>query len=320
MSDLPETSHVGKQVSVCVCIVTKLRPQMLTGLLNSLAEQRMDASMLVTVRLVVIDNDPAGSARTTVEDVARVRNVQIDYGIEAKPGIPAARNKSIALAGEVDYIAFIDDDEVANPHWISSLLRTSQIYNADIVIGPVLPIFEETTPTWIAQSGLFDRDHYPTGAIPRWGRTSNALVSKKLLDGISGPFAERLTFTGGSDTQLFELLKMSGAQMVWSEEAYVTELIPATRATVGWLLQRQFRLGNSAVWIDRQLPKPGSRLLKRLVEGGVFFAVGLCALIPYAVLGRTKMVKALGAIYRGSGIVSGMVGYKYEEYRRLHGG
>ena len=47
----------------------------------------------------------------------------------------------------------LDDDEYPDPHWLSEMIRVAQHHNADIVGGPVFPVFD-TPDHWLAKSGL----------------------------------------------------------------------------------------------------------------------------------------------------------------------
>ena len=47
-----------------------------------------------------------------------------------------------ARARHAQYIAFIDNDEAPSPAWLDELLAGLAEYDAGVVAGPVLPMFE----------------------------------------------------------------------------------------------------------------------------------------------------------------------------------
>ena len=67
---------------------------------------------------------------------------QLVYAVEPRRGIPFGRNTAVRTAGDVDFVAFLDDDETADPAWLVELLRVQRTTGADVVTGTVLPVFE----------------------------------------------------------------------------------------------------------------------------------------------------------------------------------
>ena len=101
-------------MELSIGIATYRRPDMLRECLDSLAPQLTEG-----VELLVVDNDPGASAQETVEGYGRP---DIRYAHEPKPGVVQARNRAVRDSAGA-YLAFIDDDEVARPGWITALLR-----------------------------------------------------------------------------------------------------------------------------------------------------------------------------------------------------
>src|SRR5579864_5940100 len=98
-------------IEVSIVIPTYLRPDMITRAVNTcLAQEAVD----VPFEIVVVDNDPAGSAQPTIAALAENSAVPIRYVAETRPGISHARNTGVASAAG-RYIAFLDDDEEAEP-------------------------------------------------------------------------------------------------------------------------------------------------------------------------------------------------------------
>ena len=120
-------------IEISVIIPTFCRPELLRDAVGSvLAQERVPIGM----EIVVIDNDPTGSAEPIMAAIANSAAMEIRYLREPRPEISHARNAGVAASRGV-YVAFLDDDETASPHWLASLLWTMRACEADIVVGPI---------------------------------------------------------------------------------------------------------------------------------------------------------------------------------------
>ena len=137
-------------MKVDVCIATYRRPRGLQRLLDGLQAQQLPQDEAPQVRVVVVDNDPEGSARELCEEARGWLRFPLVYVLEKRRGIPQARNTAVATSlGEADFLAFVDDDEAPDPGWLMELLRVQQARGADAVAGPCVPLFEDGAPAWI---------------------------------------------------------------------------------------------------------------------------------------------------------------------------
>src|SRR5690242_10519913 len=100
---------------VAICICTFRRRGLLRELLGGIVQLRFRKVQAPQMQIVLVDNDEQASA----EEVCRSASVQwpIKYVVEPQRGITHARNRAIAEVGPVDFIAFIDDDEVPSAQW-----------------------------------------------------------------------------------------------------------------------------------------------------------------------------------------------------------
>ncbi|BBX46114.1 hypothetical protein GCM10009641_80100 [Mycobacterium cookii] len=132
----PVEAGQGLQASLTVVICTRDRPESLVRALESLAEQS-DPDFEV----LVVDNSAQGQVAHTV---AAVRGLRLRCCHEPAPGLSRARNRALAEVGS-DLIAWIDDDEVADPDWIAWLKRGfAHPDRPDAVAGLMLPAELET--------------------------------------------------------------------------------------------------------------------------------------------------------------------------------
>lgn len=308
-------------MNVAICVATYRRPGLLAQSLRSLGELRFDASSPVHLSVVVVDNDRDRSASAVVEGVRGEVPWPIVYEVEPTQNISLARNRAVrsAIAGGAEMVAFIDDDETASPDWVRELLAVQREYHADVVAGPVIPAYGENAPEWIMRGGFFDRPRYSTGQELDVAETSNALVSVRILSMLDGPFDPAYGLGGGGDSHFFLRARQAGAKIVWADGALVSETIIETRATARWILQRAYREGNCGVLVHRAVYPVREWLPERLIKSGGRLLIGTVLLAPALLRGRAAAVQALRHVFAGSGSLAGILGFRYIEYRRIHG-
>jgi succinoglycan biosynthesis protein ExoM len=229
-------------ISVCVC--TYRRPRQLKQLLQCLDQQVTKG--LFSFSIVVVDNDARQSAQSVVELRAKRLSVPIVHGVEPRQNIALARNASVALATG-DLVAFVDDDEEPSSDWLRKLYEVLVEYDVDGVIGPVIPRFEESAPSWAVNGGVFRRPTFETGEVIHWkaAATNNALVKREVLQELDGPFQPQFG-AGGEDQDLFRRAMSRGRVFVWSAEALCDEPVPRERTKVVFQLRRALLRGKVA--------------------------------------------------------------------------
>ena len=150
----------GAMIETSIVIPTYRRPADLERAIVSVLAQQ---GVATGFEIVVIDNDPEGSARPLVDRLAEQSPVTIRYVHEKRPGISHARNTGVASATG-RYLAFLDDDEEADPDWLAHFLDTLQKFGADAVVGPVLPRFPDGAAIDAYRRRVYTRDaRLPTG-------------------------------------------------------------------------------------------------------------------------------------------------------------
>jgi succinoglycan biosynthesis protein ExoM len=303
------------KVSLCVC--TYRRPVGLRRLLDAVARARMER--VERLEIVIVDNDPDGSARATVDAIETMPFI-LRYVHEPRRGISFARNRAVAEAApDSDWIAFLDDDEEPEPGWLDELLRVQAAHGADVVAGPVPPRFEVAAPRWVLRGRFHEPPRHATGTVLPYADTGNVLVRASLFRDFPAPFAPSLALAGGEDTHFFLRVARAGHRIVWADEAVAWEWVPPSRVRLPWLLRRAFRRGNTWALLERELD-PGLRIrARRIVRGAGRIARG-AVLLPIGMMrGRHAVVDALRGICFGAGSLAGVAGYRYDEYRTTHG-
>ena len=232
-----------KQEHINVCICTYNRPELLNNLLIKLQNQKTNQSFSYSI--IVVDNDYEQLGKVVVEAIKKNAKIQIDYYVEPEQNIALARNKAVENA-KGDYIAFIDDDEFPVDDWLLNLYQTLNKYAVDGVLGPVKPYFETEPPQWIIRGRLFEREFFQTGTIiqnPKYTRTGNVLLSRKIFVDKESPFDPRFGKTGGEDVDFFKRMIQKGNVFVWCNEACVNEIVPPERFKRSYFLKRALLRG-----------------------------------------------------------------------------
>ena len=106
----------------------------------------------------------------------------------------------------------IDDDEIAEPVWIDEMVKAAREQRADIVGGPVLPIFpDEARRAPFAIIRCSGRPSAQTGPVPMIYGTGNCLVARHVFDGLAEPGLDHsFNFLGGGDTEFFTRCRRAG--------------------------------------------------------------------------------------------------------------
>ncbi|MHC4946695.1 MAG: glycosyltransferase [Planctomycetota bacterium] len=301
---------------VAICVVTARRPGELDRLLDGLAGLDLPDPP-PDVSVLVVDNDPDESARAVCDGRRAAFRWPLRYDVEPRRGIPFARNTAVARAAPgADLVAFIDDDEVPDPGWLRALLEARERFDADVVTGPALPVLPPDAPAWVRTGRVFEARRHPTGHRVPHAYTNNVLASAAVFEAMGRHFDERLARAGGSDAELFRRVHLAGFSIVWVDEAVVHDHVPAERATLGWVLQRTFRYGNSWAMVGTWT-RPGWRTRLRLLAWAAWMVIKAVVLLPAAlVTGRRGLVRSLRHAWNAAGVVSGVVGHRYEEYAR----
>ncbi len=315
LSDMTSTTAVGRRpiAALGIAISTYRRPELLRALLDSIARQRF-AGEAPEITISIADNSSDLEGMAVAREVAPSFRWPILIDHEPQPGIATTRNRTVRLLGDQDAIVFIDDDETASPEWLDRLVRTAVDFDADVVSGPVLPRFSQPPPAWVVTGRFYERPRHRTGTITGTTATSNLLVRGLVFDELGDPwFDPSLGLIGCDDTHFLERAQRRGHPSVWCDEATVSETFPPERVSVRWLVQRQFRGGNSYVIVQRMVA-PGWRTTAQIIAKASIRTVVSVAALPVAALRPVSRVWALRSIATGVGQLAGYVNVRYAEY------
>ena len=303
-------------LKIAICVTTYKRPEMLRQCLESLANQKFKRNSQPDCRLVIIDNDASHPLVKKYNSLNNELFTQVIHELEPERGISSARNRAIKAAGEVDFVAFIDDDEVALPYWLDELIFCQKKYHADVVTGPVISRYSEPCPEWVMRGRFFERQRYQTGSEMRYAGHGNVLIQTRWLNTIPGPYDIKMNLTGGEDALFSALIRKNGAKIIWADEAIAYETIPYERMTIKWLWVRAVRAGSVITLVEAKTGNPLKVKVIRLMKGFAITLTGLVTLIPNSIIkGLAGFVQSLVMLGKGLGELIGIVGLIPQEYK-----
>ena len=223
-----EFTQRAPRCSVVVC--SRDRPEDLRRCLSSLVTQDHP-----DYAVWVVDNAPAsGVTRLVVESFDT--EMDIHYVAEPRPGLSRARNAALRSDLDGDWVAWLDDDEVADPMWLTELMRAFDGRREVLAAsGVVVPAELDTqAQIWFEQFGghskgrgftadLFScatrsRQH-PLYPLPPFGVGANMAFrteTLRLLGGFDKALGAGTPSQGSEDTKIFtDVLLADGAVAYW---------------------------------------------------------------------------------------------------------
>ncbi len=297
---------------VAVIIPTLRRPEGLARALESLFAQTGVADRLGEI--VVVDNDPAGSAAATVAGLDGRSPCPVIYRHAPVPGVATARNVGLQ-ATDAPLIAFLDDDEVAAPDWLAQLLAAQGETGADVVFGPIrgrAPAAADWLKPYLED--FFGRAGPTTTRLidGPYGCGNSLMVRRTALPG-SAPFDTAADQAGGEDDALFATLADRGGRFGWAAGAWVDEIAPAHRATLTYALSRAFAFGQGPSQ-TAAARRDWVAVVRWMLIGAVQMMLWTCAAVPYLIVRSPRRAWALDRMARGLGKLFWMKGLEPHFY------
>lgn len=295
---------------VAVLIPTLRRPESLARALASVQAQAGVSARLAEI--VVIDNDPEGSARSTVDECAGPAPLR--YVHAPRPGVATARNAGLG-ATRAQLIAFLDDDEAASPGWLAALLAAQAETGAEVVFGPIQGRAPDAAP-WLQPylEDFFGRAG--PAAVGRlaepFGCGNSLMIRAAALPGET-PFNPAADHAGGEDDELFSALAARGGGFGWAPDAWVEEFAPAHRATLSYALTRAFAYGQGPSQTARRHGQPLGLMRWMIIGAAQTVVFGVLATIGFLV-SHPRRAWWLDRAARGLGKVLWMPGLEPRFY------
>jgi len=198
------------------------------------------------IEIIVADDDPDRSARRPILEMVQSAPVTLRYVESGARNISVCRNICLGAA-MADWIAFIDDDQTAEPDWLHNLIEAAEKFKADAVKSYVRGVYPSATPNWVKVGGAYTYDYGPNGAEVRFGNTGGILFRRTLPGSNALLFDEALGLLGGEDVDFFIRYKANGGRLISCRDAIANEMVPSERTTSRYLQKRWRRHGHIIV-------------------------------------------------------------------------
>lgn len=240
-----------KDPLVSVVVPTYNRHETLRNALRSLRHQETDDEL--PFEIVVIDNASTEATKAVVAELAEGSPVDVRYVREEKEGYSQALNRGVREARGT-WLAFFDDDQLAERDWLKELLAAASETGAKVVGGNIrLELPREGTPPLgpVCRSLLGEHDYGGTArvclgkSVPSGG---NLLVARDVFD-VMGLFDTSMV-VGGCDAELVRRARVSGGTVAIAPAASVSHVIPPYRLMDGYLRWTSMRWGYLFAYID----------------------------------------------------------------------
>ncbi|MEM2183617.1 MAG: glycosyltransferase [Candidatus Bathyarchaeia archaeon] len=212
--------------SVSVIVVTYNRPLSCKKTINSLLSQS-----ILPYEIIVVD-DASSKPFEFNHPLVKVFRNQFELGLSASRNIGVKVSKG-------DIVAFIDDDAIADRDWIKNIECAFREYDADIIGGPVFPLFLSKPPEWfdIKQFGGcigINRKDEIIGC--------NFAVKRSVFERI-GYFDENLgrkygKLLSGEESEFLQRARYANLRVLFMPEIKVHHTIHPHRLTLYYLMRR----------------------------------------------------------------------------------
>lgn len=195
---------------------------------------------------LVVGNNTGTSAHAAVEDAVQASGIRAVCSCTVvdspKNNIATGRN-TVFDNTQYQFVAFIDDDEFPIQEWLTELVTVLRDCECQLVAGPIVPVFEESTSHWVKSVDIHNARGLHNHDIVPFAASGNFLIDKHCMSEIR--LDENYGKTGGSDTEFFLRLGDIGVTTYWAAKAIVHEDIPANRSTVRYTIRRCLSQGTN---------------------------------------------------------------------------
>ncbi|MBE9222983.1 glycosyltransferase family 2 protein [Cyanobacterium stanieri LEGE 03274] len=240
-------------LSISVVICTYNREAYLKDALNSLLNQDLE-----DYEIVVVDNASTDNTATIVKELLG-DNPQLKYVYEPTLGLSVARNTGVkSTTGDI--VAYLDDDAIAPPQWLKTLLRVfendDQVAIAGGKVDLILPEGFSELPSWLSDDmaialGFYDlgdevKQIDDAGLTPRGLNYSFRRSFWQEVGGFDVKF-DRVgkNLLSNGDLVFTETAIRRGKKVLYIPAAKVGHNVQPERLTKAWFLRRSWWQGVS---------------------------------------------------------------------------
>lgn len=322
---------------ICIGVATRKRPQMFYRLLDSLVSLTRPDGVLL--QFVFIENDDVLQINDAVKDFAeKLGQEEMVYAdIETRLGIPVVRNRILdtALNLQSNYLASIDDDEIADANWLIGLYSEAQSRKLDLVGGVTrMEEFDANNLRTLQKLVYYDlrsrQEKFEKSSIDRHASgcdgaikisTCNMLCRLDFIRRNQIWFDETLRFSHGEDHDFYLQVKDAGGKTGYAPSALVHEIVHVSRLSPHF----QFNLSRNVARASYNIRyAQNKRRANREWVRSSFFVLGKTVLGCGRLLcscfnrGRT-FVRGLKGIAAAMGRLEAMLGAQDIHYKHTDG-
>jgi succinoglycan biosynthesis protein ExoM len=305
---------------IVVGVATCRRPKMLERCLDSLGTQIIDCC---DVHIVVASNGANPDASCAVVGrFAAWSLYTVEFLHDPVQGIARARNAVLDAAARhaADWIAYVDDDAVADPDWLANLMVPAYRH-VPVLMGVNVFVYPAPRPFW----ALTDEVKGYEGQRCKTAYTGNVRFSAALLyAGLR--FNEGLRLMGGEDNEFFAAAHARGFEIRRTLRAVTREIAHPERLTYLALVYRSYWCAASEfrrLMVTRGRGRAALRKAHTIPFNLIFGAAWMIAAGAAAAISREafKRLAAEGGkkLAKAAGRAVALIGIKPQPYRTIHG-
>ena len=266
------------ELSISAIICTHNREQYLEAAIDSLLAQT-----LTDIEVIVVDNASTDATAEIVQQ--RLSDTRVQYVYEPTLGLSSARNTGAKMATG-DILAYLDDDAVASPQWLASLLAVYQTNDKVAIAGGKVTLLWPpgviNPPAWLSDDLASGLGAYDLGDQVQYIKSPNLTprglnysLRKTFLDAVGG-FDVNLGRVGknllsNEELHMTQLALKQGWHVVYVPDALAAHNVSPARLKPGWFLSRSWWQGISECYREQVSGRAGLAQLRwggeRLVRG-----------------------------------------------------
>jgi len=278
-----------KDIVISIVVCTYNRAAILERALQTLDCQQTEGTF--TYDIVVVDDASSDNTPRVVRDFAAKSTVPVNYVLAGGRGIAQARNCGIEATNS-PWIAFFDDDQLAEPNWLRELYACA-IKNAAGCVGGIRRLaltHRQYASLSTTSRQVLGEINYAIKAqkcgprdIPAAG---NFLIRRSLLEEV-GNFDGDL-IRGGEDIEIAHRIRFAGYDAWFTPKSIAYHITPPYRLNSRYLVWASLRGG--VCFAYRDLLEQGLKITLIACFARIAQAVAInTPLLFIAILARQKM-------------------------------
>jgi glycosyltransferase involved in cell wall biosynthesis len=233
--------------------------------------------------VLIVDNNSTDDSEAVALSFDSEMNLR--FVIEETQGLGHVRNTGFLLA-QGEYVAYLDDDAIPPPTWISGILKIISSQSPDCICGPYYPYYDTEKPTWfLDEYEIRTKGDKQRLLVPGEECSGSNMIWKKevleLLGGVDVSLGMKGEYiVGGEDSDLFRRYWLKAGtpplngRIVYNPDLEILHWTPGYKMRVNYILKRNYAAGIAAARMrrdDSHLKKAATSLRLFLEMGFVLF-------------------------------------------------